>query len=309
MENIIAEEVVRLLGQQPAEFLGTLKTENGDWKPEDEIKSAVNNLYSNRLKQVVDEQKGRAVRERMTTAEKFIKEKWGIESGESLEDRIAKLAETIEAKGGKEKIVEKKIELDEEGVKKHPAFEKLLKTEVVQRLSAVEKERDEWREKHTNYVQQQEERRLYSAVNGETATVLETIKAALDKDPSTRKKQVNMFVAGLRSQYRFKLDDNGKPYPVNEKGEPMEDDSFSRITFADLVKKENIFGVHQYDPDKNSPSPSSQPSGTPPAKYTGAVPKDNASFMAALRKEPDPAKKEALKVAYKQQIEAAQKAG
>lgn len=309
MENIILEELVRLIGkQQPAEFLATLKSENGEWKPEAEIKKTVAETYSGRLKEVVDEQKGRAVRERMTQAEKYLREKYGIESGDTLEDRIAKLVEVTEAKGGKEKIVEKTVELDEAGVKKHPAFQKLLKDEVVERLSSAEKERDEWKTKYAAYIEQQERERLESALKLEAINVLTAIRAALDKDEAKREKQINMFVAGLRSQFKFKLDENGKPYPVNANGEPLENGSFARITYSDLVKQENVYGVHQYDPEKNSPSPTSQQPGANQQQRilngTGAW--TSAQYMDRLKEAKTEQEKQAIRDTYKKQMAEAQ---
>lgn len=305
MEKVILEALAHLFKQPATEFVATLKGDNGEWKSEEEIKASLNNAYSERLKQVVDEQKGRAVRERMSGAEKFIRDKYGVESGDTLEDRIAKLVEEIESKGGKERIVEKTVELDEDGVKKHPAFQKLLKAEVVERLTTAEKARDEWENKYKTYVQKQEQERLVHAINAKASAALDGIKAALDSDPDKRQKQINMFVAGLRGQYNFKLDEKGDPYPVNDNGEPIEDASFARVTFADLVKRENIFGVHAHDPNKGSSSPSSQPaSGKQTVRYQGAIPKSLPELTEALRKESDPSKREALKEAFKANMEA-----
>lgn len=304
MEPISLEEVVSLISEQPAsEFVETLKNDNGEWKAKEEIKTALNEAYSNRLKKVVEEQKGRAVRERMTQAERFLKEKYGVESGDTLETRIEKLVESVQAKGGKEKIVEKTVELTEENALKNPVVEKLLKREVQERLAQAEKEANEWKAKYQEFISKTERERLDGAIQTEAANVLNGIKAALDKDPERRDKQIKMFLAGLKAVHKFKVDENGKPYPVNANGEPLEDEkTFSRITFADLVKRENIFGVHDFDPDKGSPGATSQTATS--TSRSAPVPTDAAEFYKALKAEPDKLKRDAMMKAFEEKQKA-----
>lgn len=299
-EKDILEEVVSLISEQPTEFLNTLKVENGEWKSKEEIKKAAHDAYSERLKKVVDQQKGRAVRERMSETEKFLKENWGVESGESLEARIKTLVETIEAKGGKEKIVEKHVELTDESAKSNPIVQKLLKAEVQSRLLEAEKERDDWKKKYSEYIESEQRSKLDTSLFSEASNVFGAIKAALHKDPEKRERQVKTFVLGLKSQYSFKLDANGKPYPVNGAGEPLEDPkTFATISLAELIKRENIFDVNNFDPDKDSPSPSNQQPGN---NRQVAPPTDTASFMKQLQAEKDPDKRRQIMEAYEAKL-------
>ena len=300
-----------LISEQPAtEFVASLKNDNGEWKAKEEIKEALNNAYSSRLKKVVEEQKGRAVRERMTQTERFLKEKYNVESGDTLEARIEKLVADIEAKGGsggKEKIIEKMVDLTEETAMKNPVVQNLLKREVQERLASKEKEAEEWKNKYQEFITRTERERLDGAIQSEAANVLVGIKAALDKDPERREKQLRMFLAGLKAVHKFKVDESGKPYPVNANGEPLEDDkTFSRVTFADLIKRENIFGVHDFDPDKGSPGATSQSANNSSNSRTVQVPVDASDFYKALRAEPDKLKRESMMKAFEEKQKAKQ---
>lgn len=127
----------------------------------------------------------------------------------------------------------------------------------------------------------------------------------LSEDPETQERQISGFAAILKSNYRFKLpeDTNEPPVPVNEKGDPLEDASFNRRTFSEIAQRENIFGVHQFDPKKKSPE-ATKTNQRPTVTQVGEI-KGDADYMARMRKAKTREEKEAIRDAYKSQQEAA----
>lgn len=302
MENIIAEELVRLTGKQPAEFFATLKGEDSEWKSEDEIRKAVKELYDGKLQTVVKDQSGRAVRERMKGVQDYIRESYGVESDGKLEDHLAKLVEKVKS-DAPEKVVEKFKELDEAGLRKHPKFEELLKAEVTGRVSAAEQERDEAKKALNDYITAEETKKLDTALNVYANKALAGIKAKLSEDENVSARQVKMFVSYLKGAYNFRLADDGTPYPVNEKGDPLQNSSYQDISFVDVVKAENTFELHQFDPNKQgAEAQTRQPEGRnrqprPVGKF-----KDENDYFTQLKSAKTPQEKAELSAAYKAQF-------
>lgn len=292
------EEVVGLISKQPAsEFVASLKGDNGEWKPKDEILAELKKADKERLDTIAKGESGKAVRLRMKQAQKFLREQYGIESDtDELEDHIKLLVEKV-GKPGQEKIVEKLVELNEETALSHPVVKALLKGEVQKSTAELNKLLEDERGKLKTYIETQEAAKLDAVLIQDAEKYLVANKAALDKDPEIRAKQVKRFVAGLKTDYKFKLE-NGKPIPIDANGDPLAID-YKDISYADLVKQENIFGVHNYDPDKASAGASSQPPQNRGQKYDGVVPKNMEEFTAMLSKEPDARKREAIKEAFK----------
>lgn len=292
------EEVVGLISKQPAaEFVATLKGDNGEWKTKEEILVELKRADKERLDSIAKGESGKAVRLRMKQAQKFLREQYGVESDtDELEDHIKLLVDKV-GKPGQERIVEKLIELDEQKALEHPIVKNLLKTEVQKSTADLNKALEDERGKLRVYIETQEAARLDAVLIQDAEKYLVANKAALDKDPEIRAKQVKRFVAGLKTDYKFKLE-NGKPVPVDANGDPLAID-YKDISYADLVKQENIFGFHQYDPDKGSAGASSQQPQNRGQKYDGVVPKTMEEFTTMLSKEPDARKREAIREAFK----------
>lgn len=291
------EEVVGLISKQPAEFVASLKDDNGEWKPKDEVLTAIRKADKERLDTIAKGESGKAVRLRMKKAQDFIREQWGVESdAPELEDHLKMLVEKL-GKPGQEKVIEKLIDLDEHKALEHPVVKNLLKSEVQKSTSELQRILEEERNKFKSYVEEDQRKKLDASLVKYADQILATNKAALDKDPKTRDKQVKMFVAGLKTVYRFKLGEDGAPIPVDANGEPLSID-YKDVSFADLVKSENIFGVHNYDPEKGSPGAQSQ---QPPRqqRFDVQVPKSLEELTTALQAERDPQKRRAITDAFK----------
>lgn len=297
-EPISMEEVVSLIFKQPAEFLATLKSEDGEWKPKDEVVAAIKKADKIRLDTIAKGESGKAVRQRLTQVQKFIRENYGVESDtDEVEDHLKLLVEKIGGQAGKEKVVEKLIDLTEDSALNHPIVQKLLKSEVPKHTSELQRLLDDEKKKFREYLENDNRKKLDNALIEEAGRVLNSTKAALDKDDTIRQKQIKRFVAGLRADFNFKLDENGKPFPVDEHGEPLQE-GYVEIPFSDLVKRENIFGVHNYDPDKSSPGATSQPPGST-QRLNVPIPADLNAFNEAIKAEKDPIRRKAILDAFK----------
>ncbi len=291
------EEVVGLISKQPAELIATLKSDDGEWKTKEEVLAAIRKADKDRLDAITKGESGKAVRLRMKKAQDFIREQYGIESDAAeLEDHLKLLVDKM-GKPGETKTVEKIVDLDEEKALQHPVVKNLLKTEVSKTTAQLQKQLEDKDKEFKAYVEEDKRKKLDAVLMVEAEKILVSSKAALDKDPATKEKQIRRFVSGLKADFRFKLDDSGKPVPVDANGEILQE-GYNDVTYADLVKKENIFGVHQYDPDKGSAGASSQQQSKP-QRYDGQVPKSDTEYVAALQAEKDPQKRAALRDAYK----------
>lgn len=291
------EEVIGLFPKQSAtELAVSLKDENGEWKSKDEILTALKNEQKKTLDTVAKGESGKAVRLRMKQAQNYIKENWGIESdANEIEDHLKLLVETVQGKAGKEKIVEKVVDLNEETALQNPIVKKLITAEVGKATSDYQRKYEEKEREFKSYIEQDKLRKLNSKLISEATRVLKANKAALDKDEAIQARQIKRFVAGLQSEIKFKLDENDNPIPVDENGDPLQE-GYVEISFADLIKRENIFGVHNYDPDKDSAGAVTR---TPQQQRLNVpVPTDLASFKEAMANEKDPAKKKAILEAY-----------
>lgn len=289
------EEVVGLFSKQPAELVASLKGDDGEWKSKDEILGTLRKVDKDRLDTVAKGESGKAVRLRMKKAQDFIKQEYGIESdANEIEDHLKLLVEKL-GQPGKETIVEKLVELDEATALTNPIVQKILKSEVPKHTSELQRQLDEEKKRFKDYVDEDQRRKLDGVLYQEALKVLVSSKAALDKDEATKEKQVKRFMAGLKSEIKFKLDDNGKPYPVDANGEPLSE-NYQEVSFADLIKRENIFGVHNYDPDKDSAGATTQTRQQ--QRPNVQVPTTLEAYKEALNSEKDPAKKRAIMEAY-----------
>lgn len=290
------EEVVGLITKQPADFIANLKSDDGEWKSKDEIWAAIRKADKDRLDTIAKGESGKAVRLRMKKAQDFIKENFGVESdANEIEDHLKALVEKL-GQPGKEKIVEKLVDLDENTALNHPVVKNLLKSEVAKSTAELNRQIEEKEKRYREFVEAETQKRLDNALLEGAAKVLTSIKAAVSKDDAIRKKQIKGFVAALKSSHKFKLDDSGNPVPVDANGDPLSE-NYIDVSFADLVKKENYFEVHAFDPEKSSPGATSQPT-TNSQHRNIKVPTSQAEFQEALRQEKDSEKRKAITEAF-----------
>jgi hypothetical protein len=291
----------------PTEFLATLKGENGEWKPE--AAGLIKNHLTQHLEKTVTEQKGRAVRERMLNAEKSIKpfaEKYGIQWGAILEENLESLLKAADEKAGKETVITKDVEITDDLIAKHPYFKTLVSKEIAHAIDKTEKEKQAILAEYTGFKTRLETEKVNAAVRQSVEEELVKIKADLSKDPARRKNQIDTFVTSLMATTPCKLDENGRPYPVDGNGDPLSE-NYLPVTFQELVAKRNPYEVHAYDPNKDGAGARTQAPGLGQPRIAPGQFTSNADFQAKLRAEKDPGKKALLTEAYVQQIEAASK--
>jgi len=306
MDNFTVEEMVSLAlpGQQPAELIASLKGEKGEWKSKEELKSILPKVFSESIKSIVETQKGRAVRERLATAEKALMpflEEFGVSKEEQIETTVKKLVETVKARSGTEKIVEKTIELTEDALKNHPLHLKLAKQVVRDATAELTRERDEVKKIHADYVQKLEGKRLDKALYTFVNRELTAAKAILPNDPAKREAQIQGYLLTLKRQHNFKLDEqdeNETPFPIDAAGNPLED-NFTTVSMTELVRKTMPFDTHTYPPGYSTPGATTQ-TPKPAAIRTAQKVEEmsTADFRKAMAALSTDAEKETLSKAY-----------
>lgn len=315
MENIKLEEVVRLFHKQPAEFIGTLKTDDGEWKP-----NAMELLIEGHkafLKKTVEGKEGKAIRLRMKDLEKTVSpllQKYGLEKSDKLEDTLNTLVETIESKAGEKVEVKVKEKLSDEEIQALPLFKNLLKEGVrtgIEKSNADLKDRYSVLEKRYNQtVAEMEAEKLNAALFKATERALIKAKVALPdkkKDPDGYTARVNRVSLLVKAQNKLKVVD-GNIALVDANGDPLEDsETYQPILFDDVASKEGklLWGENKFDPGKGGAgAQTAKPPVSNGSRFTGSLPKNDAEYMEAyINAKPD--ERQALEDAYNQSKAAA----
>lgn len=309
MENIKLEEVVSLFHKQPAEFIPTLKGDDGEWKPDalDIIKKA----HSDFLTKTVETQSGKAVRLRMKEAEGAIGtvlKKYGLEKSDKLEDTLNLLVETIEKKKGEPQIVKEKEKLTDEEVRELPIFKTALKegvkTAVEQQNSELQKRYEALETRYNATLKDQAERELNSILYSSVEKALVKAKVNLpdkEKDLDAYKAKINSVAKLVRADHQLKAE-NGTLVLVDSEGNQLEDkNTYQPILFDDVAANQGklLWGTNNFDKGKGSAGAQTpNGNGSNGQRWTSGVPKNDSEFMDALLKETDSAKKQALTEAY-----------
>lgn len=304
-----------LFSKQPAEFIGTLKTEDGEWKPDalelvkkghKKFMDGVVERFETKLDKA-EQEKGRVVRERMKKAEDHLStmlEKYGIEKSDVLEETLDSLVESIEAKSANNKR-----SLSDDEVKNLPLFRQALAEGIQNGVAKSNKDLqakyDLLNKEYTDYKGKEESKRMREVMLEWSEKYLSENKAAIEgKDLAKRREQITRLNRLIEIGYKVKVVEQGQPpILVNENDEPLVDkETYQPITYADIVKKESeiLFGVNNFDPTKNSPSPTSQPSGAV-VRHIGKAPQSQSEYLDMIRAEKDPDKRRAITEAFKSQ--------
>lgn len=302
------EEVVGLITKQPADFIPNLKGDDGEWKSKDEIFAAIRKADKDRLDAIAKGESGKAVRLRMKQAQNYIKENFGIESdAHEIEDHLKLLVESVQSKAGKEKIVEKLVELDEVSALQHPIVKGLLKSEVTKNTAELTRQLEDEKKKFQTFVEEGNRKKLDTQLMKWGEKALVDAKADLKKDVTEREKQIRRFINGLKADYKFKPSEaeDTPPIVLGADGEPLQE-GYADVNYTDLVKRENIFRVLEFDQDKGSPSATTQTT-TSQQRTNVPVPKTFEEFNEVIKKETDPDKRKAIMEAFEANTKAAEK--
>jgi hypothetical protein len=224
--------------------------------PAEELPTKLKALYDTEKARFVTEGMGIGKRTRMAEFEENLRTKYGKDKkqqGESLVDAIvaAKEAEIAEWKAKVESFKGQKIddmpeEKKIEFVVNHPKFAEKMK-EFEAKLTEKESE-------FTAYKTQIERRAIIEAVQAKAKSVLDEFAPKLPEDPKIAQNQISLFIKAVENSAGFKIENN-EIIPLDADGNPLKDENYRHLNFAEFVKKEaaKYFVPHPVDPKKQAP--------------------------------------------------------
>ncbi len=245
--NAVMEVMGSLYKKDPTELLATLKSENGEWSDDaaDKLKEAISGKYQ----EVVDNQSKRFVRQRMEKVEKHLNS-YGNFEGETLEEKLDAFHKSLQKDPQTvEKIVEKEVELTPEALVKHPLFIEQVKT----RVAGAEKAAEDAKDKYNQQLADIQKKQIRAKLKATVMEVFDAKKVVLPEDEEARKKRINFFLDNRSFEAdRFAIDEEGNLFPVNDKGERLQDGQFNNIGISDYIMDRNPYGIHNQDPNKTT---------------------------------------------------------
>lgn len=180
-----------------------------------------------------------------------------------------------------------KSNLTNDDVRKHPSYIELERNSV--RRSDFEKLQSEYE----GYRKQLEKEKVINRVNGKALEILEKLNPVIEDNPRVAQKRKDMFLKEFE-QYDYEFDSD-YVIPVRD-GKRIQDDHANAIGFETLVRNvaESYFTLNKQQYRQSA----GNDGGSSGGKYLD-VPRNEREYMEALAKETDPAKRVALKNAYK----------
>lgn len=299
----LLEGLASFTTKAPQEFIGSLKTENGEWKPIGDIRAAVEAAITEKLQSVGTDQYKRGEREKAQKLEGWAKSKFGFQSTEVGEqfweslvtDQVGKVEPTI-----KEVPVEKDVTFDQ--IKEREDIKEWLQSSVQTAVAGLTEERDNAINSFAEYKKAQSFQLLKSLVDRKALETLQASKAILGEDEETQSKRINAFYRMI-DYGRYKLNEAGDDViVVDESGNQAKDKHFNPITFESDIKELNPYGFHTQDTSKRSQSPNTQTQSSQHQQGGGDVPvaSSYAELMEMRLKEKDPAKRAAMTKAFRE---------
>jgi len=203
--------------------------------------------------------------------EKEIAEKYGVKSDKLGIELIDEVIASKSTSG---------TEIDEEKIKLHPAFVK-----VVDDLNKQLKNKDkEWDEKFKQRDLALAKENLFKEVVSKAKSTVLGLKPILPKDAAKAEKQMELLVAEL-SKLGFNKTEDGKDFILEKEGKPVEDAHGNRINFESYVKStaETIWDFEQGQ-QRSSAGNNNDGNGTQDGatKWAGKVPANQEEYIAAV---------------------------
>ena len=287
--SIPLEDLARLTGKKALDLEQELFEVNGEETAQKETApAAIAGLFNQKFTAIKDENHGKGLRKAMETVETYVKSKGFADGGdlqgtELLEAWAATLQKSKDGKGSKQLTAEE-LEADQIAQEWLNAKVKAMKEAHDKKLGTL-----------TEQLTAAQQKSLRARVQREALAVLDAAQWVAGEDEATRQKRIDT-VFRLLEYNHLQEDDKGSLIVVDDTGNPRKDATFNPVSFTDYIKEVNPFGFHQFDPNKNSPSPNPQP-GKPGDTKPKIVIRDQAHYDE-LRKqrnqERDPIKRQAL---------------
>lgn len=186
-------------------------------------------------KKFFDDGYKKASSEVLTKRDGELKEKFGIKSDKIGSELISEIISMQVKNSG--------ADLNEDAVKKHPAYISAIDKLTKEKEDAVKAET----EKLTKYQSEQTKKETFSSVSKKALDIFNNLKPILSKDSAKAQNQMDDFVNKLNS---YEYDLQGDKIIVLKDGKVLEDSHGNRVPFEKVVKEnaERYYDFHQADP-------------------------------------------------------------
>lgn len=294
----LLEVFASLTGKSQQELKTALtKADSEDLKDKAEIEQAIKTAFGEKLQSVSQSQYSRGLKEKATTIEKTLKDKYGIETGATVEERIEALIVDVQGKAASNNQGEGAKELTIDELRKLDLVKQIISEEA----KALNEKLSETENAFSAFKRETSNAQKAAILKKKIAESMVKINARLGEDEETKAKRLQFFSDSLASNLdAFKLNEQGEVVPVGADGNQITDQFHNPVTFLDFVKERNPYGVHQHDPSKGSPSPKNPPAGNSRARMSF---KDRAALDEYLHTETDRKKRVQAMSDYREGLE------
>lgn len=232
--------VANLLQIDSKELSGTLEAAETNEDLQEILTAKAQDRIKEIRKNAKDMAYGRAKREEYSAAEKLIKEKLGIDKGDTLEDMLESY---LANQGSNQDKPSKKNDLTLDDMLKHEAMQNHIakfRKQIEELTNAVQQEKQARQQDQFNY-----------GFEGQLRNALNAINADLGEGEQA-KTRFEMYKMYLTNKHKF-----NKDYaPIDENGDPLfSENGYDPLQLTDLVKKTWTFGVKESKQQNNTRTP------------------------------------------------------
>jgi len=281
------EFLAGLLGKTAPEVSTALTVEDDQLKSQADIETFLKTEFTGKLQAAKSagktEGKGWGERETRESQRTELAQILGVEVGE--------VPAMIQAY--KSKILDgvKSNELTKEKIEESDFFK-----------TAIETERNKYQALNDSFDKFKTEQRtkdVRKALRASTLAILKKKGFKLPEDETLLDDRIELLMSHMEGKAKFKLDEDGSPIPMNEKGERLQDEYFNDIALTDFVTKQApvMFDV-QHDDGRKSPANKTQPpggGGGDDDKYSFPSVKNESEYFSHLSSIDDVEEMEAFK--------------
>lgn len=289
--NIPLELVGSVLGTDPGVLAESLKSADGNRKPDAEIGQFFKDTFAKRLGEIrksgLDEGYGRGKKEGLSAEEKKLAQKFEITEYQGLEGLIDAIASKASSNS----------KLSPEDVRKSEHYI----NDITSKNTEIQKLKSEFKSFKENI----EAEKTNAFVNKAARAIVENPdhKYVIPQNEQIRENLFNALMSTIRKDgTRFDINETAGIVGVLDKdGAPVRDDLLKPLTFEDFVHKnaKGFFEINQGD-GRQGTGNQTQPGG---GAGSGAFSfKSGDEFILQYQAEKDPVKRTAMKAAYEQMV-------
>lgn len=281
------EFVASVLGTEPGVLAESLKSADGNLKPEAEIQQSLKELFGKKLndarKTGLDEGYGRGKKEGLSSEEKKIAQKFEIAEYQGIEGLI----DAIVSKTSQHS----KLNPDDVRKSEHYINDLKAKNEEIKKLKGD----------YENFKGQVEFEKISSKVNSAIKSIIENPenKYVLPTNPTIRENLFNSMVANVwNGGYKFEVGDKAIGV-LDKEGQPVRDEMLTPVTFEDFVHghAKGFFEIAQGDGRSGTGAQTQGAGAGQTFKF-----QNGEDYLKQFTSEADPVKRAAMKASFDQQV-------